>query len=151
MGYTIYVEDTHSCSEVTAKVYFEGEDYYYENCDPYYDFDDWIQIGDIVNWYSGDHQVQVIADSGSVERFIIVDWTSVEGNSFEFALLSGVACCASLLVLVIGLILTGLSEKKSPATPQFVRDSSGHYSNPGQASDGQAEGDPSESDSEWWN
>ena len=151
VGYTIYVEDTHSCSEVTAKVYFEGEDYYDENCDPYYDFDDWIQIGDIVNWYSGNHQVQVIADSGTVERFIIVDWTSVEGNSFEFALLSGVGCCASLLVLVIGLILTGLTEKKSPATPQFVRDSSGHYSNPGQASDGQAEGDPSESDSEWWN
>ena len=123
IGYTIYVEDSHSCSEVTATVYFEGKDYYDPNCDPFYDFDNWIQIGDIVNDYSGDHHVTVT----NVDRFIVVDWTTVDGKNFEYMLMSSLGCCASLIILVIGLILTAFTEKKASPTPQFVRDSSGQY------------------------
>jgi len=147
IGYTIYVEDSHSCSEVTATVYFEGEDYYAPNCDPFYDFDNWIQIGDIVNDYGGDHQVTVT----SVDRFIVVDWTTVDGNNFEYMLMSSLGCCVSLIILVVGLVLTAFTEKKAPPTPQFVRDSSGQYRPTEEKPDGQGEEKPPESGGDWWN
>jgi hypothetical protein len=125
IGYTIYVDSSYSCSEVTATAYYEGRDYYEENCDPYYDFDNWRQVGDIGNDYSGDYQISVSADG-----FILVDWTTVEGDSFEYMLLSAAGCCVSLILLVIGLILTAMTEKKRPDAPQFVRDSTGLYRPP---------------------
>ena len=125
IGYTIYVDNSYSCSEVTATAYYEGRDYYEENCDPYYDFDNWRQVGDIGNDYSGDYHISVSADG-----FILVDWTTVEDDYFDYMLMSVAGCCVSFIILVIGLILTALTEKKRPETPQFVRDPSGHYRPP---------------------
>ena len=107
IGYTIYVDDTYVCEEVDAEVYYGGIDYYEQNCDPYYDFDNWMQIGDIYNEYSGEHQISVTAD-----RFIVVDWTTVEGNSFENTLIGGMGCLASICILILGAILALVLKEK---------------------------------------
>ena len=114
IGYTIYVDNSYSCEEIEAEVIFKENDYYYDNCDSFYDFDNWMQIGDIDNEYSGEHQVTVNA-----ERFILVDWTTVDGNSLENTLIGGLGCCFSIGVLAVGLTLALiLKNKKTPMTQQ---------------------------------
>lgn len=100
IGYTIYVDNSYECGKVDAEASYKGTDYYEENCDPYFDFDNWMQIGDIVNEYSGEHQIAV-----SVDRFILVDWTTVQGDSFENTLVGVFGCCFSIGVLIVGAIL----------------------------------------------
>ena len=128
IGYTIYVDDTYVCEEVDAEVYlgYGGIDYYEQNCDPYYDFDNWMQIGDIINDYSGEHQISVTAD-----RFIVVDWTTVQGNSFENTMIGGIGCCASIGILILGAILALtlkdehsviINQNQQFVSPTFMRD-----------------------------
>lgn len=57
----------------------------------------------------------------SAERFILVDWTTVDGNSFENSIIGGVGCCFSIGVLAIGLTLALiLNNKKTPITQQRI-------------------------------
>ena len=85
-----------------------------------------MQIGDIINDYSGEHQISVTAD-----RFIVVDWTTVQGNSFENTMIGGIGCCASIGILILGAILALtlkdehsviINQNQQFVSPTFMRD-----------------------------
>ncbi len=141
-GYTVYVDKSNDCSVfVSAK--FQGEEHYEAYCDSYYDFDNWMQLGDIYPSYSGYYEIEVEA-----EEFVLVDWTTPTWGSFESmesSFFGSIGCCLSLGILLIGIILAVVLRDESPAlinqnqvipSPIIIRGGNVIQSTPSENNDG---------------
>ena len=108
IGYTVYVDKSYGCS-VSVSAQFKGEEHYEAYCDSYYDFDEWMQLGDIYPSGSGYYDIEVEAD-----EFVLVDWTTpMVWNEIEFDTAIGVlGCFISLGVLTVGIILALVLKEK---------------------------------------
>ena len=103
---------------------FQGEEHYEAYCDSYYDFDEWMQLGDIYPSGSGYYDIEVEA-----AEFVLVDWTTpMEFGETGKAALGLMGSCFSLGILMLGMMLAGrLPEKPEVMINQpYSRDSSGY-------------------------
>ena len=101
-GYTVYVDKSNDCS-VSVSAMFRGEEHYDAYCDSFYDFDNWMQLGDIYPSGSGYYDIEVDAD-----EFVLVDWTTPMNTDLEDVEGSAIGlmgCCLSLGILMIGVIV----------------------------------------------
>ena len=108
-GYTVYVDKSNDCS-VSVSAMFRGEEHYDAYCDSFYDFDNWMQLGDIYPSGSGYYDIEVDAD-----EFVLVDWTTPMNTDMEEVENSAIGlmgCCLSLVILMIGVIVA-VSKKES--------------------------------------
>tara|TARA_B100000700_G_scaffold302578_1_gene373068 strand:- start:322 stop:933 length:612 start_codon:yes stop_codon:yes gene_type:complete len=108
-GYTVYVDKSNDCS-VSVSAMFRGEEHYDAYCDSFYDFDNWMQLGDIYPSGSGNYDIEVDAD-----EFVLVDWTTPMNTDMEEVENSAIGlmgCCLSLVILMIGVIVA-VSKKES--------------------------------------
>ena len=125
IGYTVYVDKSYGCS-VSVSAQFKGEEHYEPYCDSYYDFDEWMQLGDIYPSGSGYYDIEVEAD-----EFVLVDWTTPMGwdQPFEFGtVIGGMGCFLSLGALALGGILAvALKEKPEVMINQTYSEDSPSY------------------------
>ena len=108
-GYTVYVDKSNDCS-VSVSAMFRGEEHYDAYCDSFYDFDNWMQLGDIYPSGSGYYDIEVDAD-----EFVLVDWTTPMNTDMEEVENSAIGlmgCCLSLVILMISVIVA-VSKKES--------------------------------------
>ena len=123
VGYTVYVDKSYDCS-VSVSAQFQGAEHYEPYCDSYYDFDEWMQLGDIYPSGSGYYDIEVEA-----AEFVLVDWTTpIEFGETGKAALGLMGSCLSLGILMLGMMLAGrLPEKPEVMINQpYSRDSSGY-------------------------
>ena len=144
IGYTVYVDGSNDCS-VSVSAQFQGEEHYEAYCDSYYDFDEWMQLGDIYPSGSGYYDIEVEA-----EEFVLVDWTTPMGfGEIENSLLGGLGCFLSLGALTLGTIFALVLKEK----PEVMINQAYSGDSPSAISNGK--GNQSESSNQndvgWWN
>ena len=145
IGYTVYVDNSNDCS-VSVSAVFQGSEHYESYCESSYDFDNWMQLGDIYTSGSGYYDIEVDAD-----EFVLVDWTTPQAP-LEDALIGsfiGISgCCLSLIILIISIILSMTLKEKTPSIINHnqLSDPSNNVKNEEIIQDKS----PQENDSSWW-
>jgi hypothetical protein len=144
IGYTVYVDKSYDCS-VSVSARHRGEEHYEAYCDSYYDFDEWMQLGDIYPSGSGYYDIEVEA-----EEFVLVDWTTPMGfGEIENSLLGGLGCFLSLGALTLGTIFALVLKEK----PEVMINQAYSGDSPGAISNGKGSQPESsnQNDVGWWN
>ena len=146
IGYTVYVDKSYDCS-VSVSARHRGEEHYEAYCDSYYDFDEWMQLGDIYPSTTGYYYIEVEA-----EEFVLVDWTTPVGPVFgeiENSLLGGLGCFLSLGALTLGTILALVLKEK----PEVMINQAYSGDSPSAISNGKGSQPESsnQNDVGWWN
>ena len=145
IGYTVYVDNSNECS-VSVSAKFQDSEHYESYCDSYYDFDNWMQLGDIYPSGSGYYDIEVDAD-----EFVLVDWTTPEAP-LEDALMGSfvgvMGCCLSFIILIISIILSVVLKEKTPflINQNQLSDSSNNVNN----EEIIQEKSHQENDASWW-
>ena len=145
IGYTVYVDKSYDCS-VSVSARHGGEEHYEAYCDSYYDFDEWMQLGDIYPSGSGYYDIEVEA-----EEFVLVDWTTPMGglDGLENSLLGLFGCCLSLGFLMLWMILALVLKEK----PEVMINQAYSGDSPSAISNGKGSQPESsnQNDVGWWN
>ena len=145
IGYTVYVDNSNDCS-VSVSAIFQGSEHYESYCESSYDFDNWMQLGDIYTSGSGYYDIEVDAD-----EFVLVDWTTPQAP-LEDALIGsfiGISgCFLSFIILIISIILSMTLKEKTPSIINHnqLSDPSNNVKNEEIIQDKS----PQENDSSWW-
>jgi len=136
------------CS-VSVSARHRGEEHYEAYCDSYYDFDEWMQLGDIYPSTTGYYHIEVEA-----EEFVLVDWTTPMGlpmglDGIENALLGFFGCFLSLGFLMLGMILALVLKEK----PEVIINQAYSGDSPSAISNGKGSQPESsnQNDVGWWN
>jgi|TARA_B100000745_G_C20057559_1_gene360752 hypothetical protein len=146
IGYTVYVDKSYDCS-VSVSARHRGEEHYEAYCDSYYDFDEWMQLGDIYPSTTGYYYIEVEA-----EEFVLVDWTTpmeLDLDGIENSLLGFFGCCLSLGFLMLGMILALVLNEK----PEVMINQAYSGDSPSAISNGKGSQPESsnQNDVGWWN